>query len=161
MSFESVKVNLLSGAISTCSKNINFSSSQECISQLFRNTVWECSAKNNLLKELNNLVNKNYELTRTLSKCQSVAGLIAQYKEYEQQKIKNLNEIKELNKQLYYEEPYTTVFVNEEGKEINTVNYRTVMNYSIKNRIDNLQNEVNKCDSEMIRIESEVSQVTY
>ena len=84
MAFENVSVVSLKSAINSCKQSINYSVTNELISNISSGNVWNFSAKNNLKNALNILCNTRYkDLIACLDKCSTVATYIEQYKEKE------------------------------------------------------------------------------
>jgi len=101
MAFESVNVASLKQSINACINSINYNSTNEIITSISNDNVWQTGARDNAKKALNRLVGTNYkQLTDYLNKCLTIVSYIEQYKE-EQNKVQSYNsQISTLSAQL-------------------------------------------------------------
>lgn len=81
MNFDSVNVASLKNAINSCKSSIDYSKSEQIISDIASNSVWNAKSKENFSKALNKLINEKYKkLEKKLDECMQLAGGIEKHK---------------------------------------------------------------------------------
>lgn len=61
MTFENIDTQLLKNAINSCIESIDYSKSNQMISDITNNNVWQTSSRDNFKRSLENLVNVKYK----------------------------------------------------------------------------------------------------
>lgn len=112
MAFENVSVVSLKSAINSCKQSINYSVTNELISNISSGNVWNFSAKDNLKRALNTLCNTRYkDLIACLDKCSNVVSYIEQYKEKELEIRGYQSQISNLTAKMSYDSNGTTNYI--------------------------------------------------
>ena len=130
MNFENVDVSSLTSSINGCLNKISYSEEQTILNSINQNTVWDCSAKENLTTAISNMINNDYpKIKSVLQKLQTVATNIEEYKNTVQ-KIKEIDDkIKLLNANRY------TTYIDSKGRS------RRKLDSSVSSQINQLKSQ--------------------
>lgn len=151
MSFEKVNVSTLRSAIYACTRNLDNSSSTSAKNDFSSNEVWQGNAKTKLVNALDNLINTKYKnLLNELYTCSSVASLIDEYKDLENENSNMRQKIDRLYNDLYYEKCYT--FDNQDQDT-----FEKVKDLSVESEIDSLNAAIAKNREKMSELEARVA----
>ena len=102
MAFENVDVGSLRSSLNSCKNSLKCSAGKEFMSSA--GSIWQGSAKDNLIKNLDKLYNEKYKkLEELLDKYLGVCGEIEHYKKLESDCAKLSEEIEDLKPHLYVE----------------------------------------------------------
>ena len=159
MAFESVDVDSLRSAISSCVDSINYNDSLELIGDIGNDNVWNSESRTHLKNALIKLTNTRYQqLKSKLSVANQVADLIAEYKKLEQENKDCNSRISSLEPQLYYTESYIAGYETDENGNTHEIwGTRTVLDTSVQNEINKLKKKIKENKIRMKEIEGRVS----
>ena len=130
MNYENVDVSSLKNSINGCLNKISYIDEQTILNNINPNTVWDCSAKENLTTAISNMINNDYpKIKSALQKLQTVATNIEEYKNTVQ-KIKEIDDkIKLLNANRY------TTYIDSKGRS------RRKLDSSVSSQINQLKSQ--------------------
>ena len=158
MSFEKVNVNSLKQALQYCKNNLKTSKIKELASDVASDNSWQTDSKNQLKQALNTLANTRYkELEKTLDKYIQAASKIDQYQDLERENKQLLQQNQSLNTKLYYTEYYKEKEEGPDGEDIYVTHSRRVKDYSVQNRMNQIEDKINENKRRMNTLKNEVS----
>ena len=158
MSFEKVNVNSLKQALQSCKNALKTSKIKELASDVASDNSWQTDSKNQLKQALNTLANTRYkELEKTLDKYIQAASKIDQYQDLERENKQLLQQNQSLNTKLYYTEYYKEKEEGPDGEDIYVTRSRRVKDYSVQNRMNQIEDKINENKRRMNTLKNEVS----
>lgn len=158
MAFETIDTEALINALNTCKSKLNVSKINQLSHSLSYNSdFWTSDSRKTLYDALKKLSSRYVSLNNLFDSYISIANKIGRYKQLGTQ-MKNLDrEYNELNKNLYYEEEYTTTTKDQNGNDVTETHTRTVKDENVESQIEENRRNSSACDSEMKRIYNEVA----
>ncbi len=152
MDFENVNVASLKSAISGCLSKIEYQKEQHILNDISPNNVWDCSAKDNLITAIKNMIGIDYpKIENGLEKLQQAAVKIEEYKKIVGQ-IKSIDEqIRNLNSNRYitYTDYRGRTRRRLNASVVNRINELKRQRINLNNKKVNLKNEINRLLSEI------------
>ena len=150
MAFEDVDTSSLRNALKACKESIDYTSTNELISDISENNVWQTGSKDVLGKALQKLKNKRYKELE--DKINNYLSLVTDIETYQSLASKNKSlesQYSSLSSKLYYTETYT----DSSGATIT----ETKKDSSVQSQMNSIRSQINSNKEEMKRLENKVS----
>lgn len=158
MAFENINVTSLKNALLQCKNSIDYSTTDEVIQNISSSTVWQSDAKNKLRETLGRLKNEKYkDLENLLNDYLYAVSYIDEYQELERENKSLEIEYSNLQDRLYYTEEYTTSTTSSDGTVETETHTRTVKDYSVELKMNNVRETINNNNEKMSYLENKVS----
>lgn len=152
MNLEDVNITELRNSVNNCLSKLSITEEQRILDDISSSNVWDCSAKENLVLAMKDMINDDYQkITNALKKMNNVIDKIKRYQEIVNEIEDIQNKIRSLNSQKY------TTYYDSYGrlrKKKNTNVINSISNYKIK--LNNLKIERNKVKTEINSLISEM-----
>lgn len=158
MAFENINVTSLKNALLQCKNSIDYSTTDEVIQNISSSTVWQSDTKNKLRETLGRLKNEKYkDLENLLNDYLYAVSYIDEYQELERENKSLEIEYSNLQDRLYYTEEYTTSTTSSDGTVETETHTRTVKDYSVELKMNNVRETINNNNEKMSYLENKVS----
>ena len=151
MAYENVDVQSAKNAINEIKSSINYSNTNEIISELSNNGIWNANAKNNLKNALTKLVDENYkDLQNSLDNYLSILDNIYLYK----QKQAEYNNIQN---QLNGKKNTLTSVTNKDNQYKKNNQSYTQSAINNRNVKKNTETDISNLNQELINLSNEMN----
>ena len=157
MAFEGINTAGLRSALNNCKNQLNYNYSNQLIGTLSGND-WISDSKNNLKGAVERLINVKYNnLISQIDRYLNVTSMIEKYKSLQADNSSMEYRITQLEPNLYDWVPYDYYYTDENGEEQVTTRYYQEINWSVKNEINILRNNINSNNNEMELLKANIN----
>lgn len=134
--FDNVDVSSLNNALNQCKNAIDHKRVDELINDISNPSVWKSQSQSKLNDALTKLCNYRYkELEDKIDSYFSIVSYIAEYQEMEKENKRLKSQLKELYTRLYYDETYTELITQSDGKLKEEERTRRVIDSTVDHQI--------------------------
>lgn len=158
MAFENVNPTSLRNALQSCKNTINHSISDELITSLDNNSVWESDAKKNLSDALETLSHTHYKaLEGKIDDYLKATGYIETYQAKERENKNMRSQLNSLYPRLYRTEERSSTWTDMFGYQHTHTWTETVKDYGVESQINSLNNRIYSNKNEMESLKNKVN----